>query len=60
MLVVRKEDWSKKLNADKTKYVFVSCEKNAGMKHNNKNVAKVKYFGTALTNHIAFKKFREA
>jgi hypothetical protein len=54
------------VNTDKTKYMVMSRDQNAGQSHNTKidnsffeRVEEFKYLGTTLTNQTAFmKKFR--
>jgi hypothetical protein len=57
-LVVASKETGLELNADKTKYIFMSLDQNAGRSHTIKNdnisferVQQFKYMGTILTNH---------
>jgi sorting nexin-29 len=56
-LVVASKEYGLEVNAEKTKYMFMSCDQNAGQNHNIKidkksfeMVEEFKYLGTTLTN----------
>jgi len=56
-LLVSRKEIGLEVNADKSKYMIVSCDQNAGQSHNIKidnsafeRVEECKYLGTALTN----------
>jgi len=62
-LVVGSRDTGIEVNADKTKYMVISRDQNAGRSHNMKTdnssferVEQFKYLGTTLTNRILFRK----
>jgi hypothetical protein len=56
-LLESRRDVGLEINAEKTKYMIMSCDLNSGQNHNIRitnesfeNVAKFKYFGVTLTN----------
>jgi len=62
-LVVTTKEIGLEVNADKTKYMLMSQDQNAGRSHSMKidnssieRVEEFKYLGTTLTNKILFKK----
>jgi hypothetical protein len=61
-LVVASMEIGLETNADKTKYMFMSRDQNAGRSHSTKTdnnlferAEEIKYFGTFLTNHSLFR-----
>jgi len=62
-LIVVKKEIGHEVNVDKTKYVVMSQDQNAGQNHSMKTdnspfarVEEFKYLGTTLTNQILFRK----
>jgi len=62
-LVVASKEIGPEVNADKTKYMVMSRDQNAGRSHSTKNdncfferVDDLKYLGTILTNQILIRK----
>jgi len=62
-LIVVKKEIGHEVNVDKTKYVVMSQDQNAGQSHSMKTdnspfarVEEFKYLGTTLTNQILFRK----
>jgi hypothetical protein len=66
-LIVANKEMGLEVNADKTKYRVMSCDRNAGRSYNTKignrsfeMVEEFKYMGTTLTNQVIFmKKLRQ-
>ena len=61
-LVVTGKDVGKKVNANKTKYIVMSQDQNAGRRHSMKiyiisfeNVEEFEYLGTTLTNQSSIR-----
>ena len=61
-MIVANKEMELEVNTDKTKYMVVSRDQNAGHNHNTKTdnrsfemVEELKYLGTTLTNQIIFR-----